>query len=352
MTIRCIITSTREAELAAKNGKSSRQFLLDSLALASRGEVELVSDPSIAEVILFAEWHGDEPQSDDVQRVLSTDLYKQYRTKTIIHSGKDDPRPLIPGLYPSLSDRLCRVLACQGAPYLQPTNPFVGTASKWDGEVNHLASFVGAAVGKPVRLELLKQAAIAGWRDILVRDTHSEYVGTLVRGDEFGHNALKRQFAVDLLRAKFALCPAGAGLSSFRIYEAMQAGRAPVVIADGWSAPPGPDWDSFLIRVPQHEIQHLPSLLRERESEWETLGARALKAWKLFYSPENFGVTIVRQACEVLSAVRSRRTSVKIVSNAYVYGVRSSRRLGAFATFKIKRALKTFPTKKPNLSSR
>ena len=345
MSIRFIVTSTPEGELSAKKGKSSRQFLLDTVASSSSREVELVSDPSIADVILFAEWHGEEPWPDDVQRVLSTTEFRKYGAKVVIHSGKDDPRPLIPGLYPSLSDRLCRALGCQGAPYLQPTNPFIGSEIEWDGKFSHLASFVGASPGKPVRLELLKHAKMARWQDISVRDTHAEFVGTVLRGDELEHNALKRQFALDLKRSKFALCPAGTGLSSFRIYEAMQAGRAPVVIADGWSAPPGPHWDSFSIRVSQRDIPHLPSVLRERESEWASLGEKAHEAWKSFYSPENFAVTIVRQAYEVLNAVAPRRTSVRVASNAYVYGARSSRRFGALTTLKFKRALKRFSRK-------
>jgi len=46
------------------------------------------------------------------------------------------------------------------------------------------------------------------------------------------------------------------------------------------------------------------------------------------------------QACEVLSAVQSRRTFVKLFSNAYVYGPRSGRRSSAIAAFEVRRVEK------------
>ncbi len=38
--------------------------------------------------------------------------------------------------------------------------------------------------------------------------------------------------------------PRGIGASSVRIFEAMRAGRAPVIISDDWIVPPVGDWGS------------------------------------------------------------------------------------------------------------
>jgi hypothetical protein len=198
-----------------------------------------------------------------------------------------------------------------------------------------------------VRRRLLNQANVAKWRDISVRDTVVEFVGTIKRGDLAGHNALKKMFVLDLLNAKFALCPAGTGLSSFRIYEAMQAGRAPVVIADGWAAPPGPDWESFLIRIPEADIPNLRAILRERESEWSVMGQMAREAWIQFYSPEKIGVTIVRQASHVLALANARRPFIFAASNIYVHGWRNARRLASRTGSKLRRGFAKPSKKKP-----
>lgn len=46
----------------------------------------------------------------------------------------------------------------------------------------------------------------------------------------------------NMRRCKFVLCPRGGGLSSYRVFEAIQCERVPVIFADTWSAP-FPDLD-------------------------------------------------------------------------------------------------------------
>jgi len=321
--IQCFVTATPTSERLAE-GRSARQVLVASLVLAAaRGaDIKLVSDPEPADVVIFAEWNGTEREdSDDVVRVMRTPEYRAHAGKTIVHSGKDFPRPLIPGLYPSLPAQWAGVLGCQGAPFLNDPNPFIGDDVGWNGRIRHLASFFGSCAHKPVRGRLLEEGAAGRWRDIAVQNTSDEFIATLRRGDDDGHNALKRLFVQDVLAAKFALCPKGSGRATFRMFEAMQAARAPVVIADGWSAPPGPDWDTFLIRVPERQIAALPKILRAYEPEWKERGEKAQAAWRAFYSPETLGVTVVRQAVGVLDALKTRRT-FPVLANLYVQGPR------------------------------
>jgi len=179
--IRCFVTSTPESEnLAGVGRRSARQVLVDSLLLAERTSgVQLIENPGAADVLLFAEWHSDDQDENDaVQRVMRTPEFEEYRPRIVIHSGKDIPRPLIPGLYPSISRRWAQALGCQGAPYLADPNPFLGTDIGWDGRVDRLASFFGACVGKPTRERLLKEAIRKRWSEVLVRDTFDAFVGT------------------------------------------------------------------------------------------------------------------------------------------------------------------------------
>ena len=339
--IHCLVTSTPESESSVGPGeKSASQVLINSIRLAGEAaaDVQLVRDATSADLILFAEWAGDVAGDvDAVQRVLRSTLYRDHASKVIIHCGMDHPRPMIPGFYPSLHRQWAGRVGCQGGPYLNDPNPFLAKLTP-DDHPRFLASFFGSCIRKPLRQRLVKEASDASWPDILARDTYPEFIQTLRSGDSDGHNELKRLFVSDLLNSKFALCPRGGGASSYRIFEAMQVGRAPVIIADGWLPPVGPDWGSFAIMIAERDIKCLPDLLRKHEHEWKLRGERAKAAWDLFYSPQTIGVTIVRQAHRLLES-RSRRTLTAIAAAAYVYGPRQTRMLRTKITRKLARVL-------------
>jgi hypothetical protein len=193
-------------------------------------------------------------------------------------------------MYPSVPSHLNRH-GCIGGPYLCDLNPHL--------RVDHaraptkLASFVGVCHAKPVRVEMLEHAKDQEWRDIAVIDTSAEFIATIRTGDLDGHESLKRFFVDMTVGARFALCPKGVGLSSYRIFEAMQCARAPVIIADGWSPPPGPRWDEFAVVIPENRVGRLPSMLAAIESEWSSRGRLAREAWEQFFSPTTLGVHVV-----------------------------------------------------------
>ena len=100
------------------------------------------------------------------------------------------------------------------------------------------------------------------------------------------HVAEEKLHYVRLLRSgKFALCPAGWGPSSFRIFESMALGVAPVIIADEFVEPVGPDWRSFSVRVKEAELGALESILHERAGRHEEMGALAHRAWREYFEP-------------------------------------------------------------------
>ncbi|SDW04535.1 Exostosin family protein [Thiocapsa roseopersicina] len=87
------------------------------------------------------------------------------------------------------------------------------------------------------------------------------------------------------------LCPRGFGSSSFRLFEAMKTGRAPVILADDWIPPVGPEWDRFAIIVPESDVTSLPQLLEAREAESVNMGELARDAWETW-----FGKSVVFQS--------------------------------------------------------
>ena len=70
------------------------------------------------------------------------------------------------------------------------------------------------------------------------------------------------------------------------MYEAMQLGRVPVVIADQWVAPEGSAWSRFIVRIAESRLNEIPSILRERECDYREMGLAARLAWEEWFSPE------------------------------------------------------------------
>src|SRR6185503_15362179 len=95
----------------------------------------------------------------------------------------------------------------------------------------------------------------------------------------------QRSYVEIALRSRFALCPRGWATSTLRLYEMMALGVAPVVIADRWVAPDGPDWKRFTIFVPERRVSEIPRILHERQDEWRELGAAAFAAFRECFSP-------------------------------------------------------------------
>jgi hypothetical protein len=297
--LQCLVTATESSRaFAGADVPSAEALLLQGIAAQGEGRVALTEDPERADLILFVESHRNEAA---IEAVLAHPLYRRYPQKCAVHSGMDYPDPRVPGLYPSIDRRWAGRLCAGGAPYLVRLNPFLEDPETGPPEVTLLASFMGACVDKPVRQALLQAARWGDWKDIEVVDSGARFVASIQNDEAEAHLALKRDFARQLKAARFVLCPAGAGPSSFRIFEAMMGGRAPVIIADRWLAPEGPDWESFAIRVPEAQIARLPELLKARAAEGEIMGRRARQAWEAHFNPETCGPLMVEQAAAMLA---------------------------------------------------
>lgn len=100
------------------------------------------------------------------------------------------------------------------------------------------------------------------------------------------HGPNEQQRFVDTIRAaKFALCPAGWSASTFRIYESMALGVCPVIIADDFLHPEGPDWKKCSLQVRERDLPRLKEILAAEESTWAERGEQARKEWLRYFSP-------------------------------------------------------------------
>ena len=118
----------------------------------------------------------------------------------------------------------------------------------------------------------------------------------------------KKTFVNVILSSKFSLCPAGWAPVSFRIYESMALGRCPVIIADHFVPPKGPDWNDFALFYPEKDLTGLPSFLLQNEHLAKDLGENALEAWRKYYCAD-----VIKQhyAHTLLSLIRQTPRTTK-----------------------------------------
>jgi hypothetical protein len=252
----------------------------------------LTENPEEADLILFAETvHFDDPE----WRTLKAHSYvERFREKCFLYNEADTPWCVLPGLYCSMPSRAFQPRRQKAFNYLYTMNAKVAGVAGPDRRF--LYSFMGAANHASRRRILKLRDARA------VLDDTSKFNIWLPTGAE-EREARERRYAEVLQSSAFVLCPRGAGTSSYRLYETMKLGVAPVMISDEWVEPEGPDWGAFMLRVGEGEVARIPELLREHEHEALERGARARLAWQQFFSPEvQFHRAV--EACRELLSLR------------------------------------------------
>jgi len=266
------------------------------------GAYRLTEDPAEADILLFVESARDDgPAGLHFEGVRRDPLYKRFRSKAFLYSALDWPVAFVPGVFPSIERRWFWRLRARSGAYLGAHNPHVEQSPfPPDTSPPHfLASFVGCTSRTRVRYRLLELADPA----IHIADNTAAFLSALEGARPDDVDRLKREFAAISSASRFILCPRGRGVSSIRLFEAMQMGRVPVVLADGWVPPDGPDWDSFLVRVSEREVDRLPALLRRHDSTAPARAAAARRAWETWFAPE----VLFHRICEACHDMLSRR---------------------------------------------
>lgn len=167
-----------------------------------------------------------------------------------------------------------------------------------------LFSFVGSSNTHPVRERLLRLEHPRSFlSDVAPKNSPTEWYQRDPRTVE----ALLAQFGQVLGRTKFALCPRGLSPSSIRLFEAMEAGCVPVVVADRLVLPEGPDWEEFCVRVPEREIASIPAMLASMEERFEPMARAARAAWERYFSPESTFDSLANWGADILDALEGRR---------------------------------------------
>jgi len=275
--------------------------MLDALrAMASIDQIgnhTLCESAEEADVILFVE---NTHFNDYLYKQLRQHpLIQQFPEKTFMYNESDKPWSALPGLYCSMPRRFFQSDKQIAFPYLATPNEFIKDVHTWDVEKRWLFSFVGSASHRCRKQVMALTAESEG-----VQDTSEFNVWDCTVHTKAAQGI---NFAQTMAESHFMLCPRGIGTSSYRLFETLEAGRAPVIIANQWVPTPHINWD-FAVRVDERDIKSIPALLRSISDEAEDRGNAARAAWELAYAPSVMFNTVGESLASLLHERRHTAT--------------------------------------------
>lgn len=281
--MRILITSC-DMGVDTYRAKEMRLRFLHGVACEPRHEI--VADPSEADLILVGNLWDD----DWYRVVLQDPVLNRYPDKCFGIDDIDQPAVLIRGVYSGAERNIFNFGRVRGGSYdlyqCNYLNPFIrACAEQRNGvEKRYLFSFIGRAETHAVREQLCRLSFAR--KDVLVEDSGSVF-------DNYDHHAKEhgerqQYYARVLLESKFALCPRGRGVSSVRLFEALELGVCPVIISDRWYPPLGPDWDNLVLRVREKDVARIEEIVAAREGAHAELGLRARAAHETYFAEDKY----------------------------------------------------------------
>lgn len=292
------LTSTASDEVARYSRRDYERLLYFS-TLDQVGRHFLTDSPDNADVVLFV--GSSEPSFRDV---MTSTIYKSHSNKSVLFESGDRCIPLLPGVYAGLQKNWSR-FSCGAAVsgfYIRVTENDSLDISEPIEDSRYLYSFIGNRRNHPIRKEILRLVDLRAFLRDSSRDPVQQADGAC------GSNQVRGRLFRDVMaNSKFVLCPRGIGISSWRLFETMRAGRVPVIISDQWVPPVGPDWTTFCIFVKEREITSIPQLLTKREGEAPLLGQKAREEWLRFYDEKVIFNTVVESGLLALEQFHHRK---------------------------------------------
>ena len=293
---------------------------------------ELVDSPDKADLILVTGSYSFEGLS---KKLTQDPLVRQNVDRCVCYNDDDAYLPLLPGVYCSpragYSTKIGRVATYSYiVRHIQKGNPHVRPAAP-DVEKDLLFSFQGR-LGAKSRKRLIRE--FSGRSGVLVEDTtaNSNWATNEKVRD------YQKTYVETIHRSHFVLCPRGGGTGSFRFFETMQMGVAPVMISDGYVMPEGPDWSSFVITVGENDVERMVEILEPLKDQSRERGRLARLAWEQWFDIDKEFNEIVDRCAKVhersnASEARYRAFWPLIVGRHYLKrGLRRNARAAVLGT--------------------
>jgi hypothetical protein len=262
-------------------------------------EMQLVAGPAEADAILDLSAHHFLGGGRSFT-VHPSSHYHRWPDRTFDWDSTDFPSGRMPGLYCSLSRQQHDPARHRGFCYPWRHNAAVNLRPR--SEAGILYGFSGS-VSSGLRARMLAALARNAGADQLIRETGSMWDRMFSGGDD----PAKTRYADDLARCQFILCPRGNGLSSIRIYEAMETGRVPVILSDRLALPECIDWSACAVQIAERDLDRIPQLLAERAADWPALARSARAQWENRFSDGRMLATLLEECQTLLDRRRHAR---------------------------------------------
>ncbi|MEJ0036289.1 MAG: exostosin family protein [Gammaproteobacteria bacterium] len=288
-TVKIFLTSAYPYSETANFGPQWLKQHADAQGLAL-----LTEDPARADCILFVENHPD--RDPYFFKVLRSPLYREFKRKCVLYHDADMSVTALPTISPSVERWQFRRNSKRSVHYIarKCENVAVNSTSPyWTRDRRYLCSFVGSSATHAVRERLL-QSPFDG---VFFTDTAGRRAWQMSAEEKARYEA---DYLRVVLESHFILCPRGIGPCTYRLFESMQLGRAPVIIADEWVEIEGIDWSTFSIRVAERDVGQLERILRARQHEALEMGQTARRVWEEHISPAASLKTLAKAAFAVL----------------------------------------------------
>ena len=261
----------------------------------------LTEDSREADMIIITGLNED----DDYADLRANPLVRDHCDKCFAVFDGDFPRPLLRGIYPSISKKTWFShrfrSGCYGLYHFDFRNPYVDDhpGNAYDMEKEYLYCFAGR-ISHKVRKVILDTKPRRP--DIMLTDTSNFFL--------FSHEGVEKRvkeqewFGGVLEKSKFSLCPRGAGTCSIRLFETMKIGVAPVILSDDWILPDGPDWNEFAILIPEKDAHRIEEIVGSREADYKPMGEAAQKAYESHFSDTSYFNYLVDQCGRIAKGQR------------------------------------------------
>lgn len=258
------------------------------------GSVRLCATHEDADLVLLVGSADRLPRIWRTNRNPGDSVFRAFPRKTAMLVMDDVPLGGLPGLFTSMPSRNFDRRIHRPFGYLElPTEDEPIPSC----ERRHLYSFVGGAT-HPLRKAIL---AVEHHPQALVQSAPVHNHGN--RPD----SGRKQAFLELLASSWFVLCPRGVGVNSYRIYESMRCGATPVVLSDELVLPDGPDWEECSVRIPESQVDRIPTVLAGiSQSRREEMSQAAGEAYERYFAPPRLLGEVARLAEELLPADHGR----------------------------------------------
>lgn len=294
---RIALVSTIDPPTSDKHWASPYYTLRRAFEISEEYRPHLVDDLRIADIVIICPRLNNPVFPAEI--LFKINSWK-YFNKTIAFSTDDEPFISHPGVYTSIRIGNKYLLPFQDGFY-----PHVAFKDELDlclhVHPSKLFSFRGDVATHPVRSEMM-ELSMDAWKILSnTRAFNFEYLN--IQSPSLQKTVDQKKYGNDyissLAASKFILCPRGRCPSSIRLFEAMRAGRVPVVISNEWAGMKRIPWDKFIVRISERDVENIPKILLEEEKSFFERSANARASWTEYFALESLPKTIILVANEI-----------------------------------------------------